>query len=127
MLRIQGKTHMSIKRAALAACFALAFVGSAQAGKFDSVVTVKNESLWQIHQMYLSSVDEDEWGPDQLGEQVIDSEGGSFKLSGVPCDSYDVRLIDEDGDECVVREVDLCGEAQTWTITDEDLLDCQNQ
>ena len=28
-----------------------------------------------------------------------------------------VVAIDEDGDECVVREVDLCGEAQTWTIT----------
>jgi len=117
---------MSMQRAALAALFALAFAGSAQAGKYDSVVTVRNNSLWEIHQMYLSSVDEEEWGPDQLGEQIIDAEGGGFKLSGVPCDSYDVRLVDEDGDECVVREVDLCAGSETWVITDEDLLTCQN-
>ena len=116
---------MSMKHTALAALLALAFAGSAQAGKFDSVVTVKNSSLWEIHQMYLSSVDEEEWGPDQLGEQVIDAQGGKFSLSGVPCDSYDVRLVDEDGDECVVREVDLCGDNETWTISDEDLLACQ--
>ena len=116
---------MCMKRAALAALVALASAGTAQAGKFDSVVTVKNGSLWEIHQMYLSSVDTDEWGPDQLGEQIIEAQGGSFKLSGVPCDSYDVRLVDEDGDECVVREVDLCGDDATWTISDEDLLACQ--
>lgn len=116
---------MNIKRAALAAIVAFGCVGTAHAGKFDSVVTVKNSSLWEIHQMFLSSVDEEEWGPDQLGEQVIDAQGGSFKLSGVPCDSYDVRLVDEDGDACIVREVDLCGDNATWTISDEDLLSCQ--
>jgi hypothetical protein len=116
---------MSIKHCALAALVALAFAGTAQAGKFDSVVTVRNGSLWEIHQMYLSSVEEEEWGPDQLGEQIIEAQGGSFKLTGVPCDSYDVRLVDEDGDECVVREVDLCGDDATWSISDEDLLECQ--
>ena len=116
---------MSMKHAALAALVALAFASSAQAGKYDSVVTVRNDSLWEIHQLYLSSVDEEEWGPDQLGEQIIDAQGGSFKLSGVPCDSYDVRLVDEDGDECVVREVELCAGNETWKITDEDLLACQ--
>lgn len=116
---------MSIKHCALAALVALACAGTAQAGKYDSVVTVKNGSLWEINQMYLSSVDEEEWGPDQLGDEVIAAQGGSFKLSGVPCDSYDVRLVDEDGDECVVREVDLCGENATWSISDEDLLACE--
>lgn len=116
---------MSIKHTALGALVALAFAGTAQAGKYDSVVTVRNGSLWEIHQLYLSSVEEEEWGPDQLGAQIIEAQGGSFKLSGVPCDSYDVRLVDEDGDECVVREVDLCGDDATWSISDEDLLVCQ--
>jgi hypothetical protein len=116
---------MSSKLTALAALLALAVAGTAHAGKYDSVVTVQNDSLWEIHQLYLSSVEEQEWGPDQLGEQIIASEGGSFRLTGVPCDSYDVRLVDEDGDQCVVREVDLCGENATWTISDEDLLACE--
>jgi hypothetical protein len=103
---------------------ALAAVPAAYAGKFDSVVRVLNNSMWNIHEMYLSSVDTEEWGPDQLGEDVIES-GGSFQLNGVPCDSYDVRLVDEDGDVCVIGGVDLCASQHEWEITDEDLLACQ--
>jgi hypothetical protein len=36
-----------------------------------------------------------------------------------------VKLVDEDGDECVVEAVDVCGEDDEWLITDEDLLDCE--
>ena len=41
----------------------------------------------------------------------------SFTLKSIPCDSYDVKLVDEDGDECVVDDVDICGGAESWTIT----------
>jgi hypothetical protein len=94
------------------------------AGKYDSVVKLVNKSLWDIHHLYLSSVDDQEWGPDQLGDQVIAS-GDSFELHGIPCDDYDVRLVDEDGDECVVGGVTLCADDDAWVITDEDLLTCQ--
>ena len=94
------------------------------AGKLDSAVTIVNESAWDIHHLYLSSVDEEEWGPDQLGDHVIGS-GESFQLSGIPCDAYDVRIVDEDGDECVVGAVALCADKDDWVIDDEDLLSCQ--
>jgi hypothetical protein len=97
---------------------------AAQAQK--SNVTIKNKSDWEIHQFFLSSVDTDKWGPDQLGDQVIGT-GGTFTLKGVPCDSYDVKLVDEDGDECVVSEVDICGDHQGWIISNDDLLDCEGQ
>ena len=35
------------------------------------------------------------------------------------------RLVDEDGDACVVGGVTLCADADAWEITDEDLLACQ--
>ncbi len=89
-----------------------------------AAVTVVNKSDWQIHQFFLSPVDTDEWGPDQLGDQVIGT-GDSFKLTDIDCSSYDVKLVDEDEDECVVGGVDICGSGQTWTITSDDLLDCQ--
>ena len=95
---------------------------AAQAQK--SNVVIKNKSDWEIHQFFLSPVETDKWGPDQLGEQVI-STGGTFTLTGVPCDSYDVLLVDEDGDECVVSEVDICGDNQGWIISNDDLLACQ--
>jgi hypothetical protein len=87
-------------------------------------ITIVNESLWDIHHLYLSSVDDEEWGPDQLGREVIGS-GETFVLRGVPCDDYDVKLVDEDGDVCEIREVDICGGQHRWVITDEDLLACQ--
>jgi hypothetical protein len=100
-------------------------VGSAVASKFDSVVTIRNDSDWEIHQLYVSSTDENEWGDDQLGDEIIDSHGGRFQLHGIPCDSYDVQLIDEDGDVCVVSEVLLCADRDMWRINNDDLLTCQ--
>lgn len=93
------------------------------AGK-NSDVTVKNKSKWDIHQFFLSPSGEDEWGPDQLGDEVIET-GGSFLLHSIPCDEYDVKLVDEDEDECVVEAVDLCASSQVWTITNDDLLECE--
>lgn len=103
----------------------LCSAGSAIAAKFDSVVTIRNDSDWEIHQLYVSSTDESEWGDDQLGSQIIEAGGGTFKLHGIPCDSYDVQLIDEDGDACVVSEVLLCADRDMWRINNDDLLTCQ--
>lgn len=114
-----------MKRAAvcLALVSACLFAGEANAaGKSD--VTVHNDSDFAIFHFFLSPSEEDQWGPDQLGDHVIKN-GGSFTLTGVPCDEYDVKLVDEDGDECIVPAVDVCGEDDEWVITDDDLLECE--
>lgn len=113
--------EMKLKYAML---LSVAFAGSAWAAKYDSAVTIENDSSWDIHQMYLSSTEDENWGPDQLGEHVIGS-SQAFKLNGIPCDDYDVKLVDEDGDECVVGAVALCGKSDAWVISDDDLLTCQ--
>jgi hypothetical protein len=97
--------------------------GAHAAGKKANVKVV-NKSDWEIHHFYLSSTDDEDWGPDQLGDDVIGT-GESFQLKQIPCDSYDVKLIDEDGDECEVEDVDICGGAESWTITNKILLGCQ--
>lgn len=111
-----------------AACLALVsacvFAGEANAAGRKSDVTIHNDTEWSIHHFYLSSSANDEWGPDQLGDEVIKN-GGEFTITGIPCDEYDVKLVDEDGDECVVEAVDVCGEDDSWLITDEDLLECE--
>jgi hypothetical protein len=109
----------------LAAVVALTVLAPvAQAAKKTSDVNIVNKSDWAIAELYLSPVDETEWGPDQLAEHVI-GPGESFKLTKVPCDTWDVRLVDEDGDECIVGSVDICANNETWTITSKDLLRCQ--
>jgi hypothetical protein len=95
---------------------------AASAGKAN--VKITNRSDWDIHHFYISSTDDENWGPDQLGDDILAS-GGTFTLQAVPCDEYDVKLVDEDGDVCVIGGVDICGQHQAWTITSDDLIDCE--
>lgn len=113
----------SIAALAGAVC-AAALLVPVTASAANSSVVIKNKSDWEIHQFFLSPVDTDKWGADQLGEDVI-SKGDTFTLKNIPCDSYDVMLVDEDGDECVVSEVDICSGQEGWVINNDDLLECQ--
>jgi hypothetical protein len=107
---------------AFATLFGLA--AAASAAPTDASVEIVNRSAWDIHNLYLSSVDDEEWGPDQLGDDVIAS-GARYTLTDIPCDAYDVRIVDEDGDECIVAAVALCAGKDAWVIDDSDLLACQ--
>lgn len=102
---------------------AIALPAAAAAPK-KADVEITNASDWEIHHFYLSSTDDESWGPDQLGEDVIGT-GESFTLMRVPCDQYDVKIVDEEGDECVIGAVDICGQEQQWSITSKALLECQ--
>ena len=113
----------SMKIALLAASLALA-CGTVAAGSNDAAVVIKNSSSWVLTELYVSDSGQDEWGPDQLEEQVIGN-GETFKLNGVPCGEYDVKVVDEDGDSCVLEEVALCGGEDAWEVEDDVLLGCQ--
>jgi hypothetical protein len=112
----------SMKPAVLAA--ALAFAATASAGSNDAAVVIKNSSSWTLQELYVSPSGEDEWGPDQLQEEVIEN-GETFRLNGVPCGEYDVKVVDEEGDSCVIEEVGLCGGEDAWEVEDDVLLGCQ--
>src|SRR5262245_18749116 len=90
----------------------------------DSTVTIANQSNFAIYQMFMSSTADPAWGPDQLGRDVL-LPGETFTLSNIPCDSYDVRLVDEDGDECVLQDVDICVQDDVWVIDNASLAVCQ--
>ena len=108
---------------ALAVAVALPLAAHAEA-KRSADVKVTNRTEWEIHELYLSSTDEESWGPDQLGDEVIGKDE-SFTILGIPCDKYDIKIVDEDKDECIVAKVDICGDNQEWAITSADLLKCQ--
>ncbi len=86
-------------------------------------VTIVNRSDYDIHHLYLSPTDHEDWGPDQLGKNVI-THGGKFTLNNIPCDEYDIRLVDDEGDECVVSDVVFCKDESGWVITNRDLEKC---
>ena len=101
----------------LASLLLLAFVDNA-------TVKIINQSSWEIHHVFLSASDEQSWGEDQLEDEIL-AKGESLTLTGIACDLYDVKIVDEDGDECIVEEVDLCGGKSYWKVTDKDLQDCR--
>jgi hypothetical protein len=108
--------------AVLAALFLGGVPGSQAEAKTSATLT--NNSSYAIYELYLSPSHESRWGPDQLGKHVLES-GMSYTLVGMPCGDYDIKLVDEDGDECEILETYLCGDAGDWTLTDEELLSCQ--
>ncbi len=88
-----------------------------------ATVKVINQSDWSINHLFLSPADEESWGPDWLGEDVMEK-GDSMKLTGISCGDYDIRVVDEDGDECIIAAVELCGDDSEWKITNKELLSC---
>ena len=107
-----------MKRIVLGA--ALAAVATAA---YAAALVIRNQSHWDIHRIYLSSTDSENWGPDQLDDDILAS-GQTLTLHGVSCDYYDVRIVDEDGDACELRDVKLCSD-KVWTIDDDELLECE--
>ena len=116
-----------MRKAQIATLLLLAAFTLPAAAAKKATIKVLNQSKWEIHHLYLSPASSKHWGPDQLGDEVIQAKGGSFKLTNINCDDYDIKVVDEDGDECVVEAVNLCGDDTVWKITDKILLACENQ
>jgi len=114
---------MTLAGVVLAAIAAIAPTSALAAD--TSVIHVTNKSDWEIHHFFLAPSESDKWGPDQLGDNTIAANGGTFELHKVPCDTFDVKLVDEDGDECVVEAVDICGSKEGWVISSKDLIACE--
>jgi hypothetical protein len=89
-----------------------------------ATVKVINQSKWEIHHLFVSAASEEEWGPDQLEDEIL-TKGDSFTITDIPCNKYDIKVVDEDGDECIIEAVDLCRDNSFWKITDKDLLECE--
>jgi hypothetical protein len=86
-------------------------------------LTVHNQSRYQIDRLFLSASDVDSWGPDQLGQRVIYSYS-DFTLTNIRPGEYDIKVVDHQGDGCVIRRVSVFEDKQ-WTLTDASLLRCE--
>lgn len=91
----------------------------------DSQVELRNNSNWDLRELYLAPVGSDHWGPNQVNRSIRPDD--SFTLTGIRCDKYDVKLVDEDDSECIVRDVSLCAQDKVWRINDRSLERCQRR
>lgn len=90
-------------------------------------ITIVNNSSREIRHVYLSPVDQNNWGADQLVNSVIPPGGGSFTLSNVACEAASIKVITEDQQGCFLYKVVSCSQATTWTITNDAVPDCGTQ
>jgi len=98
--------------------------GSRPARPAMAGITVVNNSGLEVRHLYLSAVDQDNWGDDQLNNSSIAS-GASFTLSGV-CSEGSIKVIAEDQNGCFFYKTVSCSADSTWTIASDATPDCGN-
>ena len=88
-----------------------------------STLTIENDSSFTFVEINLAPIDSPTFGADLLGTDVLDP-GDVLEISGIDCDIYDIRITDEDGDQCILDTVDLCLDNAVWRIDDAELAIC---
>ena len=81
----------------------------------DASLEVINLSDFTIEELYLTEVDNPNWGPDLLRGDVLYPDE-SIVLVDIACDFYDAQMVDETGAMCTVREIDLCLNDAVWEV-----------
>ena len=103
-------TRLSVS---LLACLGLAAC-AADDGVPDATLTVVNQSDYVIEELYLTASFESGWGPNQLGGDVLYPD--ERITLGADCGFYDALLVDEDGVDCEIYDIDLCLNDAEWII-----------
>ena len=103
-------------------CAAALVLAMSTVSAFAFDLIVNNKSDYDIHELYISKSKSSKWGPDQLGDEQIDA-GEKYRLRDITAGTYDLKLVDEDGTECVVEEAEF-DESKEWTVTSKMLERC---
>jgi hypothetical protein len=85
----------------------------------SATLRVANASSIRIWYLYVSPSSSGEWGPDQLGSQILDP-GEVATIRNVPCGhSYDLKVEGSSHNTLATRYglYLSCGETFTWTLT----------
>ena len=108
-----------------AAIVLLVLAGSAAPAQDRRGTRFWNLTANTVQQLYLSPAGADRWGPDQCKNdkdgEVDHNE--RLRISGVQSGRYDVRLHDERGRICVVRNVEV-KEGAVFSIEEKQLTEC---
>lgn len=76
---------------------------------FDPTFQLVNDTRYDIHEVYVSPSDSDDWEEDILGEDILPVDGRvNINFSTTSRKRYwDIRVVDEDEDENVFERFDL--------------------
>ena len=89
----------------------------------DSKIKLKNNSKWDIDHLYICPVNKLTWGKDLLKADGVLKPGESIEILA-HCNTYDIKIVDKDGIECILEDIDICLAEEEWLIGD--LTKCNN-
>lgn len=98
------------------ALFALAAL--ALAASAGTIEITNATGSWDIYYAYISPSTSDDWGSDWLGSDIM-TVGDTWEFP-VTNGSWDIKLVDEDGDEYILYNVPVSG-TWSWSVTLDDL------
>jgi hypothetical protein len=91
--------------------FLLLPVVQAQSGK----LSLQNDTGKNIKAVHISPIDVDRFGPNLLRGKAL-PQGAAFNFPDLPNGLYDMRIVDGDGAECILKDVDYF-QYTVWTVT----------
>jgi len=120
-----GRLDSAVLRAAISALFVIALAVMPLPVNAQNRYSLKlqNDSKWDIYSLYVSSSETQQWGPDQLGDDTL-AAGSSFTLTDLIPGEYDIKFVDEDGDECTLRNIKIF-KNESWLLTTPWLARCE--
>jgi len=121
ILRNPSNTRL-LAMIALVLVLSTALAPYGQAQSFRHPVRIENRSSYDIREVYLSPASSSYWHQDVLGDDILRT--GFVLTTYRTVGYYDLRLVDEDGDVCVVANVSVSGDTN-WVITNSWLLNCE--
>jgi hypothetical protein len=86
-------------------------------------LSIRNDSRYDVYRIHLSPTQSSNWGRDVLGSTLLES-GSRYTITNIPTGRYDIKFVDEDGDECVLRGFSVVNNL-SWTLTTDWLLRCE--
>lgn len=93
-----------------AVCAAMLSASAALVAQGKQDFTLVNKTGLTISEFYVSPSDDNEWGEDVLGKDVLaDNEKVHIKFARKEKDcAWDLKIVDDEEDEVVWTDIDLC-------------------
>jgi hypothetical protein len=109
-------------RASIASLAFLALIGPALAFEF---VVVNDANFSIIHKLYIAPTKSKKWSDDKLQNQTV-AKNGRFTIRDIPGGVYDLKVIDDDDDTCVIPNINI-DQNKEWKLTDTIMMTCDHE
>ena len=109
--------------AASFAAMALMATSKPASAQNNHTFTIVNNSGFTIEEVHMSLANDPSWRRDLLGRSIL-RDGYYFTVTGIRPGLYDIEVVDEDSNRCVVNNVRVY-EDMTWNLTPLGLVGCE--